>query len=747
MSSDNIYSAKYSGVDVYEFIHPTGSIMKRKADNWVNATHILKAAKFPKAKRTRILEKEVITDTHEKVQGGFGKYQGTWIPIDLARKLAEKFEVLDELRPLFDFTQKEGSEAPPPAPKHHHASRSDSVRKKATKSASTTTNRVPEVSGSQAPVAPKRRGRPPRNKQTVALQRSQSDMVFPKPSIPSSNIHSTKLPSLQPHLGRSSTTLSPIMDVKSPLDQIPPQFKELDIEDGLSSDVEQHPMLEATAADSTQLMATKDEPVSSSSSLPSSPHEFSQSIAFGSRSNIATPIQLNGTTSMNMILPKFTPSQNSQSDASQRAHDYLSKLVHYFVSSETQNTSEIPVDLLNPPLNSSPFIDTWIDPEHHTAFHWACAMGNIPIVEALLRAGSSIRAANNVGETPLIRSSMFHNCYTRRTYAQILEVLKDTIFDVDAKGRNVIHRIVERKSSTPSAVYYLDVLLSKIKDFTPRHRIDILVNQQDTEGNSPLHYAAINKDEQFYQLLVKNGALTAERNNNGMTANDLLLGSEPNGGTSQKNDNSNLFDFNRMFPSQAATRANRVIPEVINMFKDLSKTYFNIYKKQQNDSTQLEKTIKSMRKTITSVNLKTMEIMELRKLEHVDSTLEEKKEVISGIMNQIIEGKRKLTNELEKGQVKLLRKLVEEEIHSEDVSEKAEKELDEIDNENVQFLIKELVLMQMRRKRKLDEIVDLITDNSKVYKYRKMISQGTDIEAADVDECLDVIYETLSKEL
>ena len=138
--SDQIYSAKYSGVDVYELVHPTGSIMKRKKDNWVNATHILKAANFAKAKRTRILERDVIAHQHEKVQGGFGKYQGTWIPLHLAFQLASKYDVVEELRPLFEFVQLPGAEAPPPAPKHHHASTKNGSAKKA--KASTTTKPV-----------------------------------------------------------------------------------------------------------------------------------------------------------------------------------------------------------------------------------------------------------------------------------------------------------------------------------------------------------------------------------------------------------------------------------------------------------------------------------------------------------------------------------------------------------------------------------------------------------------------------
>ena len=42
----------------------------------MNATQILKVAEFDKPQRTRILEREVQKGTHEKVQGGYGKYQG-----------------------------------------------------------------------------------------------------------------------------------------------------------------------------------------------------------------------------------------------------------------------------------------------------------------------------------------------------------------------------------------------------------------------------------------------------------------------------------------------------------------------------------------------------------------------------------------------------------------------------------------------------------------------------------------------
>ena len=95
---NGIYSATYSGVShcpttpsicthlkfislplqvpVFEFNIDGNHVMRRRKDNFINATHILKAADYDKPARTRILEREVQKGRHEKVQGGYGKYQG-----------------------------------------------------------------------------------------------------------------------------------------------------------------------------------------------------------------------------------------------------------------------------------------------------------------------------------------------------------------------------------------------------------------------------------------------------------------------------------------------------------------------------------------------------------------------------------------------------------------------------------------------------------------------------------------------
>ncbi|KAI9248634.1 hypothetical protein BY458DRAFT_494284 [Sporodiniella umbellata] len=103
MFAGRIYSAVYSGVAVFEMIVNGVAVMRRQKDSYMNATQILKVANIDKGKRTKILEKEVLLGEHEKVQGGYGKYQGTWIPFDKSKELAERYNVLELLSPLFEF--------------------------------------------------------------------------------------------------------------------------------------------------------------------------------------------------------------------------------------------------------------------------------------------------------------------------------------------------------------------------------------------------------------------------------------------------------------------------------------------------------------------------------------------------------------------------------------------------------------------------------------------------------------------
>ncbi|RCH80910.1 hypothetical protein CU098_004070, partial [Rhizopus stolonifer] len=129
MSTAQIFQATYSGVPVYEMLCKGIAVMRRKSDSYLNATQILKVAGFDKPHRTRILEREVQTGQHEKVQGGYGKYQakqGTWVPFERGRQLAELYKVDTILNAILNFVQ--GDLSPPTAPKHTTTARTKKAR-------------------------------------------------------------------------------------------------------------------------------------------------------------------------------------------------------------------------------------------------------------------------------------------------------------------------------------------------------------------------------------------------------------------------------------------------------------------------------------------------------------------------------------------------------------------------------------------------------------------------------------------
>ncbi|TFK56136.1 apses-domain-containing protein [Heliocybe sulcata] len=116
MPDNQIFKATYSGIPVYEMMCKGVAVMRRRSDSWLNATQILKVAGFDKPQRTRILEREVQKGVHEKVQGGYGKYQGTWIPLERSLELCRHYNCEQHLRPIMDFIP--AGESPPLAPKH-----------------------------------------------------------------------------------------------------------------------------------------------------------------------------------------------------------------------------------------------------------------------------------------------------------------------------------------------------------------------------------------------------------------------------------------------------------------------------------------------------------------------------------------------------------------------------------------------------------------------------------------------------
>ncbi|KAF9979537.1 hypothetical protein BGZ65_006422 [Modicella reniformis] len=142
------------------------AVMRRRSDSYLNATQILKVADFDKPQRTRILEREVQKGEHEKVQGGYGKYQGTWVPFERGIQLCQEYNVVNLLQPLLEY--KASQTSPPLAPKHITAA-SNRPRKP----------REPRVPGDAVPDSPTKPKIKPKTKKMK--QKGTNAQILPKP--------------------------------------------------------------------------------------------------------------------------------------------------------------------------------------------------------------------------------------------------------------------------------------------------------------------------------------------------------------------------------------------------------------------------------------------------------------------------------------------------------------------------------------------------------------------------------------
>ncbi|GMG37757.1 unnamed protein product [Ambrosiozyma monospora] len=95
-----VYRATYLNVEVIEMEVNGNPVMRRLKDSYFNATQILKLAGLDRTQRSKLLENEICQGQHEKVQGGSGRYQGTWIPYSKALELCRRYDVYEVMKPL-----------------------------------------------------------------------------------------------------------------------------------------------------------------------------------------------------------------------------------------------------------------------------------------------------------------------------------------------------------------------------------------------------------------------------------------------------------------------------------------------------------------------------------------------------------------------------------------------------------------------------------------------------------------------
>lgn len=741
---DKVYSATYSGVAVYEFVNVTGSVMRRKSDGWVNATHILKTANFPKAKRTRILERDVQTGEHEKVQGGYGKYQGTWVPLSRARAIATQFGVDQILAPLFNLESSNGANSPPPAPKHHHASKNNSIAG-AEKTASV--KKVAARKTASMPVGihkdtesfssiTKKRGRPRRLNAPITTNPNKGVFVGKRLS------HNDNLEG-----GDSLASSPPDTTMLDTRDSGLESEDELNIEDGISSEIDETTNMNflGTSSSPSDFMSDTD--------LVNALRSPNQKINQSARESLEKAIYSHTDHIKNSTASDKWFDSNSE---------YTARLLEYFAAPDDDHDheSKVPDFLIHPPEGLN--VDQAVDDEGHTAFHWACSMGNPQAAEALINLGANYRAVNNSGETPLMRAVQFTNSYIKKTFPRLIVLLSETILDVDSTHKTVLHHIAAAATSkirVPSALYYMDILLAKLAESQSSERLQGFLNLQDNNGDTVLHICAKNANRKCIKLLLEYKAKTNIRNNQGLIASDILLSNEHTTPKVQQRYETHLRNqraaqshlpasYNNVAQphvSEAAIEAtHKVCDFLIDSLNELSNAYDFELQRKEADVAEVQELLKNMNDEIKLISLKTSDFigekLDQKQLETRVKLVEDQVKRYEALVHS---KETKLGKLIERSQAKDLASLVKQQEGI--LSNSKTNEDDQFQN------AVELTKLQQSRKSTIQEVISLYAgvngSNEKMQKYKRLISACSDVEIDQVSNKVDDLLQEIEKGL
>jgi ankyrin repeat protein len=451
------------------------AVMRRRSDAWLNATQILKVAGVDKGKRTKVLEKEILSGEHEKVQGGYGKYQGTWINYRRGREFCRQYGVEELLRPLLDYDMSADGSGQPglgietptkeqamAANRKRFYTQTVDGRQSSTGVGTFFQNISPTASNALAAMnkaarynspAPRpgsaAHGRPgqvpPRSSQQSMLGSQESFRANSQQSVP--GLASERSFSVA---SDSAYATQNVHSGDAAVDGQEPPRKRIKHSSPEKSFSQQNGAMDAAMREGT-------------------PTEAGESFVYHQPSQ--GPV-VDGET------PSALPPLPHPGDQASEAKQAL--ILDLFTDTSTidfSNHSAIKQ------LSGSD-LDLPLDQSANTALHWAATLARVPLMRLLISRGASIFRGNIAGETPLMSAVQVNNNLDHSSFPELLEILAPLIEVRDAKRRTILHHIAVAcgiKGRAASSKYYLEALL----EFLVRNNPSAIQAAQDPTSGMP----------------------------------------------------------------------------------------------------------------------------------------------------------------------------------------------------------------------------------------------------------------------
>ena len=436
-----IYTAVYSGVAVYEMEVGTFAVMRRRSDSWLNATQILKVAAVDKGKRTKILEKEIHQGEHEKVQGGYGKYQGTWISYDRGRQFCRQYGVEDILKPLLEYdlandgTGNKGTLDTPTKEQAMAANRkrfyNSGVDHKANGSfTGGTFFQGISPTASNAIAAMNKAARYDAGRSNSAARRSGLAQAYQSGGQPNDSQGSGFPGSQGSQLSFSAEHGADV--------------------NGHAFGSQQYGEYHSDIAEPPR-KRLRPEPTHDLNVLDPALQE-------------ETPTEVN---------ESFVASQTLDGEGGMASLPPMSASADEVTEKKRQALLALFEDLSRNDLASHPALqqlsgrdlDIPLDTTANTALHWAATLARVSVMKTLIAKGANIYQGNAANQTPLMAAVQVNNSYDIGCFPEMLDILGPLIEVQDATGRTVLHHIAVSsgiRGRAQSSRYYLESLLEFI---------------------------------------------------------------------------------------------------------------------------------------------------------------------------------------------------------------------------------------------------------------------------------------------
>ncbi len=446
----HVKQAVYSNVPVYEMVVNGNVVMRRRDDSWLNATQILKVAGVDKGKRTKVLDKEVQSGKHEKVQGGYGKYQGTWINYQRGVEFCRQYGVEELLRPLLEYDLR-------------------------TDGTTSTQNRLETPTKEQAMAAQRKRmyngmdSRAPsqgsngtyfKNMSTTAANavNALSQTRFESPARGMDG-HRSVGPARSSQQFQNSQDSLPQGGSQQSIHSMPSQdsfsannagsftygTNYADYPTGIEG--QEPPRKRIRPSPQNSFMTTVDPGLSTSmldgASEPNDSFVSHQNQSFA-------PVQ------KSVVGVPPLPAVGGPDEENKKQH-----LTALFYDLNQKDFSKEPAFL----AWSARELEVAIDESGNTALHWAARLAHISLIKQLIAKGFHVCRTNVGGETPLVAACQVRNNRDKLTFPQLLKLLGPSIEVRDKRGRTLLHHIAVSSAMQGRAdvgLYYLQSLLEYV---------------------------------------------------------------------------------------------------------------------------------------------------------------------------------------------------------------------------------------------------------------------------------------------